>query len=84
MKKISLLLFILFITSCNHNVCDEGYKEHRLDDGTVTCLPDYVFGSLKNLKFGNLYYHHKYGTIRYNNKEWFKEDNGVKVNPEEF
>lgn len=78
LNKISILLLLTFLvfTSCGDR-CDEGHTEEVLDDGTVICTPDFIFGSINDFNLGDRYYHDKYGIITTKDGIWLNKENQV-------
>ena len=73
MKKILLLIAtITFLTNCDSDRCDEGYKPYD-SNGHEICIPEYLNGKDHNFEIGNIYMHEIHGAITLKDGVWRDE-----------
>ncbi|MBW4362762.1 hypothetical protein [Flavobacterium taihuense] len=84
MNRINIFfqcVIFFFLVGCEkQDLCDDGYKPHE-SNGQTICIPDYVGINPQNSKFGNMYYHEKYGIIVFSDGIWKNENNQIIENP---
>jgi hypothetical protein len=75
------IIFFSLVSCEKQNLCDDGYKPHE-NNGQTICIPDYVGINPQNSKYGNMYYHEKYGIIVFSKGIWKNENNQIIENPD--